>query len=256
MKLKIATWNVNSLRVRLPHVQAWLTEENPDVLVLQEIKMPDEDFPHEVFAGMGYKTVVSGQRTYNGMAVISRHAAEDIVMDIPGLDDPQRRLLAVTIKNVRIFDLYVPNGESITSDKYTYKLNWLAALDAYLKTELKKHTNMLLLGDFNIAPDAIDVHNPTAWEGSVLFSKPERDAFQSLLKMGFKDCFRELAPKEQSYSWWDYRMNAFKRNNGLRIDHILASSALFQACKRCYIDKAPREWERPSDHAPVIAEFN
>ncbi len=256
MKLTIATWNVNSLRVRLPHVQAWLGGVNPDVLVLQEIKMPNEDFPHQAFADMGYKTVVSGQRTYNGMAIISRQEASDVVTDLPGLADPQRRLLAVTIGDTRIFDLYIPNGESVTSDKYQYKLNWLSKLDEFLKNEIIKHPKMLLLGDFNIAPDDIDVHDPIAWGESVLFSKPERQAFQAMLKIGFKDCFRELCPAEQSYSWWDYRMNAFRRNIGLRIDHILASDAMFPLCKRCYIDKSPRKWERPSDHAPVIAEFS
>lgn len=253
---KIATWNVNSLRVRLPHVQTWMLDVKPDVLVLQEIKMPSEDFPHDVFAEMGYKSVVSGQRTYNGVAVLSRLEATDIVTDIPGLDDPQRRILCTTINGVRILDLYVPNGESVVSEKYKYKLDWLAKVDAYLKSELKQHSRMVVLGDFNIAPSDIDVHDPKAWENSVLCSQLERQAFQNMLQIGFKDCFRQLAPDEQVYSWWDYRMNAFRRNNGLRIDHILASDDLFSTCKSCHIDKAPRKWERPSDHAPVIAEFN
>ncbi len=256
MTLKIATWNVNSLRVRLPHVQTWLTDVNPDVLVLQEIKMPSDDFPHDVFGEMGYKAVVSGQRTYNGVAILSRSDLDDVVVDIPGFDDPQRRLLAATLNDVRIFNLYIPNGESTTSEKYQYKLSWLKKLDEFIQAQIKTYPKMLLLGDFNIAPDNIDVHDPAAWENSVLFSLPERQAFRDMLNLGFKDCFRELSPDDNSYSWWDYRMNAFRRNLGLRIDHILASNALFPSCKRCYIDKAPRKWERPSDHAPVIAEFS
>src|SRR5690606_26537861 len=210
----------------------------------------------EAFADMGYQSVVSGQRTYNGVAVLSRHDVSDIVVDLPGLDDPQRRLLAVTLGDVRIFNMYIPNGESTTSDKYQYKLQWLKALDVYLNAQLKQYPKMLLLGDFNIAPQEIDVHDPAAWKDSVLFSKPERDAFQAMLDLGFKDCFRQLSPEEQVYSWWDYRMNAFRRNLGLRIDHILASNEMFATCQSCYIDKAPRKWERPSDHAPVIAEFS
>lgn len=255
MTFKIATWNVNSLRVRLPHVQTWLTDVKPDVLVLQEIKMPSEDFPHDAFHEMGYKAIVSGQRTYNGVAILSRAEASDAVTDIPTLQDPQRRVLGATIDGVRIINLYVPNGESVTSEKYKYKLHWLENLDLFLKDQLNSHQKMVILGDFNIAPQEIDVHDPKAWENSVLFSKPERQAFQDMLKVGFKDCFRELSPDDKSYSWWDYRLNAFRRNLGLRIDHILASNAMFTECKRCYIDKAPRQWERPSDHAPVIAEF-
>ncbi len=255
-QFKIATWNVNSLRVRLPHVQTWMRDVKPDVLVLQEIKMPSEDFPHEEFTEMGYRCVVSGQRTYNGVAILSRYEVQDVVTDIPDLDDPQRRILCATINGIRILDLYVPNGESVDSDKYKYKLAWLDKVDAYLKSELKQHTSMVVLGDFNIAPENIDTHDPKAWENSVLFSQPERQAFQKMLHIGFKDCFRQLAPTDQAYSWWDYRMNAFRRNIGMRIDHILASDALFAKCKSCHIDKAPRKWERPSDHAPVIAEFN
>lgn len=255
MTFKIATWNVNSLRVRLPHVLAWLVDVKPDVLALQEIKMPSEDFPHQAFNDMGYKAVVSGQRTYNGVALISRLDAADIITDIPDLDDPQRRVLAATIHDIRIIDLYVPNGESVGSEKYKYKLNWLKKLDLFLQLQLKKYKKIVVLGDFNIAPDNIDVHDPSAWENSVLFSKPERDAFQKMLALGFKDCFRELLPNEKSYSWWDYRMNAFRRNMGLRIDHVLASDELFVVCKSCRIDKAPRKLERPSDHAPVLAEF-
>lgn len=253
---KIATWNVNSLRVRLPHVQQWLQQVNPDVLALQEIKLTQDDFPYDAFASLGYSAIVSGQKTYNGVAILSRQPVENIITDIPNLEDHQRRVLGVTLGDIRIIDLYVPNGESVTSEKYQYKLNWLKKLDLWLKHELSIHPKVIILGDFNIAPAEIDVHDPAAWSGQVLFSQPERQAFQDMLTVGFHDCFREQAPEECAYSWWDYRMNAFKRNMGLRIDHILASHALAAACTQCYIDKFPRTWERPSDHAPVVAEFN
>lgn len=251
----IATWNVNSLRVRLPQVLTWLADVKPDVLALQEIKMPDEDFPIEAIQEAGYHAVFSGQKTYNGVAILSKIEATDIVTDLPGLDDPQRRVLAATIGDIRVLDIYVPNGESTTSEKYKYKLNWLKQLDVFLKDELKKYPKMVVLGDFNIAPEEKDVHDPAAWEDSVLFSKPERQAFQAMLKVGFSDCFRLITPEDKVFSWWDYRMNAFKRGMGMRIDHILTSEPLSAACINCHIDKAPRAWERPSDHAPVLAEF-
>jgi exodeoxyribonuclease-3 len=252
---KIATWNVNSLRVRLPHVLAWLGEQQPTVLALQETKLPDTDFPIDEIKAVGYHVVFSGQRTYNGVAILSKSEMTDVVTDIPTLTDPQRRILAVTVDDVRILNLYVPNGESVTSEKYQYKLSWLKQVDAYAQQELQKHRNMIVLGDFNIAPDDIDVHDPKAWEDSVLCSARERIAFQQLLKHGFHDSFRELHSDEQLYSWWDYRLNAFKRNLGLRIDHILASTELMSVCCASYIDQQPRALERPSDHAPVIAEF-
>lgn len=252
---KIATWNVNSLRVRLPHVLSWLADIKPDVLALQETKLPDNDFPFDEIQNAGYFVVTSGQRTYNGVAILSRKKATDVIINIPELDDPQRRMLCVSIGDIRVLNLYVPNGESVVSEKYQYKLNWLKHLDLFLKQELKKHPKMIVLGDFNIAPDRIDVHDPKLCEGQVLFSEPERKAFKEMLKVGFKDSFRELNPSEGNFTWWDYRMNAFKRNRGLRIDHILASTALSSHCVKCDIDKAPRTWERPSDHAPVVAEF-
>lgn len=255
-KLKIATWNVNSLRVRLPHVLTWLQDVQPDILAVQEIKMPDADFPFEAFKEAGYFAIAAGQKTYNGVAIFSRHEAKDIVTDFPDFNDQQRRVLAATIDNVRILNLYVPNGQSIESDKYAYKLNWIEKLDLFLKSEIKSHQNMVVLGDFNIAPHDIDVHDPKQWEGQVLCSAPEREAFHNMLQVGFEDCFRKISPTSQEFSWWDYRMNAFKRNIGLRIDHILASNSLSPHCVNCYVDKAPRKWERPSDHAPVIAEFN
>ena len=253
---KIATWNVNSLRVRLPHVISWLKFVKPDVLALQEIKMPNEEFPHDAFLTEGYQAVVSGQKTYNGVAILSRVAPAEMLTDIPNLDDHQRRVLSATIGSLRVLNLYVPNGESVDSEKYQYKLRWLDKLDLFLKQELEKYPHMIVLGDFNIAPAAIDVHDPALWDGRVLCSDKERQAFQAMLALGFTDCFRYLSPDEVGYSWWDYRMGALRRNMGLRIDHVLASTKLAANCKKCYIDKAPRMLERPSDHAPVVAEFS
>lgn len=255
MTFSIATWNVNSLRVRLPHVQAWLGVSKPDVLALQEIKLTDADFPYEAIQAAGYQAVVSGQRTYNGVALLTRAPAENIITDIPGLEDHQRRVLAATIAGVRVINLYVPNGESVNSEKYPYKLNWLKHLTLWLKDEIKEHAKLVVVGDFNIAPQNIDVYNPKAWEGQVLFSEPEREAFQGLLDLGLKDIFRVVHPELQAFSWWDYRMNAFKRKMGLRIDHILVTEALAAVCERCVIDEGPRALERPSDHAPVAARF-
>lgn len=255
-KFKIATWNVNSLLVRLPHVLQWLATEQPDVLALQELKITSDRFPIDEIRNAGYEAVVNGQKTWNGVAILSRHmTVSDVVMDNPELTDHQKRVLAVTLDDVRILNLYVPNGESITSEKYQYKLNWLQHLKTFVQNELKIHSKILLLGDFNIAPENEDVHDPAAWEGKVLFSEPERSALSDLLTLGLRDCFRLHPQPEKSFSWWDYRLNAFKRNMGLRIDHIFASEALAKHCKRCYIDKVPRSWERPSDHAPVVAEF-
>jgi exodeoxyribonuclease-3 len=253
--LKIATWNVNSLRVRLAQVVAWLEQVKPDVLALQEIKLTDADFPIEAIRAAGYEAVFAGQKTYNGVAILSRQKASEIVTDFHSLTDTQRRVLAVTVGQIRILNLYVPNGERVQSEKYQYKLNWLQHLDLFLKQEIQRHPQMVIVGDFNIAPEEIDVHDPQRWDGQVLFSQPERQAFKEILEIGFMDCFRHTNPQEQSFSWWDYRMNAFKRNMGLRIDHILASSALVSQCSACQIDKTPRLAERPSDHAPVIAEF-
>jgi exodeoxyribonuclease-3 len=251
MSFKVATWNVNSLRVRLPHVLDWLAAEKPDVLVLQETKLIDADFPAEAIQQAGYHVVYSGQKTYNGVAIISRIAGTDSIMDLPGLDDYQRRVLALTIGDVRILNLYVPNGESVGSDKYEYKLGWLKHLAAFVELERKAYPNMVILGDFNIAPEDRDVHDPAEWEGKVLCSAPERQALKALLDMGFVDCFRQEEQPDKAFSWWDYRMNAFKRNRGLRIDLILASEALVSRYLKCYIDKTPRGL----DHTPVIVEF-
>ena len=254
--MKIATWNVNSLRVRLPHVLTWLNDVKPDVLALQEIKMIDADFPFAAFAEVGYNAVCSGQKTYNGVAVVSREKCTDLITDIPTLTDAQRRVLGITIGDVRILNVYIPNGESVTSEKYQYKLNWLKEFDLLLKDNIKRYQKVVVVGDFNIAPDAIDVHDPAQWDGKVLCSDPEREAFRAMITAGFQDCFRQLNCTEQAFTWWDYRMNAFKRNLGMRIDHILASAAFAADCVKCYVDPTPRGWERPSDHAPVIAEFS
>ena len=257
---KIATWNVNSLRVRLPHVIAWIREKKPDVLALQEIKMTDEDFPHDAFHDIGYDAISSGQRTYNGVATLlnknsSIDHTHEIIRDFPLFEDAQRRVLCLTIGDIRIINVYVPNGQAVTSPKYQYKLTWLNHLMSFIKQELFKHSRLVVLGDFNIAPQELDVHDPSLWNGQVLFSEAERNAFQSLLRLGLSDCFRLLHPNEQAFSWWDYRMGAFRRNMGLRIDHILVSNDLASSCIQCEIDKVPRTLERPSDHAPVLASF-
>jgi len=253
--LKIATWNVNSLKVRLPHVLDWLERENPDVLALQETKTKDEDFPVDAFAERGLRVSFSGQPTYNGVALIARSAISDVATDLAELDDPQRRVLAATIDGIRIYNLYVPNGQSVDSDKYQYKLRWLEALRHQIAGELKRHRRCILLGDFNIAPEDRDVHDPEAWKDQVLCSQPERDALKRLLELGLSDVFRNFEQDEKSFSWWDYRAAAFRRNMGLRIDLILASRELEADCRSCRIDKEPRRLERPSDHTPVVAEF-
>jgi len=253
--MKIATWNVNSLNVRLPQVLAWLAAEQPDVLALQETKLVDEKFPRAEIEAAGYQAVYAGQKTYNGVALLSRQPAHSVVSEVPGLDDNQRRVLAATFDGVRVLNLYVPNGESVESDKYRYKLGWLEKLTAWIQRELTAHPRLVVLGDFNIAPEPRDVHDPKQWEGRVLFSEPERAAFRKLLAAGLCDTFRLFEQPEKSFSWWDYRMQGFRRNHGLRIDHVLASPALCDNCSACRIDKGPRGNERPSDHAPVVAEF-
>jgi len=253
--MKIATWNVNSLNVRLPHVLEWLAANNPDVLVLQEIKQLTEAFPEDAFTEAGYKSFASGQKTYNGVAIVCRDEPRDPVTDFPGFEDPQRRILATTIKGVRVIDLYVPNGQAVGTEKYDYKLNWLAALRDFLQSELEIHAKLVVLGDFNIAPADQDVHDPEKWRDAILCSEPERDALGELLKLGLTDVFRQFDQADKSFSWWDYRAAGFRRNAGLRIDLILASPAMSEACQASYIDREPRTWERPSDHAPVVAEF-
>jgi exodeoxyribonuclease-3 len=253
--LKLATWNVNSLKVRLPHVLDWLSANQPDVLCLQETKLEDSQFPTDSLLRAGYMAAFSGQKTYNGIAILSRIAASEITynLNLPDFHDEQKRMIAATIDDVRTVCVYVPNGQDVGSDKYRYKLAWLAALRKWLKDELVRHPKLVLLGDYNIAPEDRDVHDPQAWEGSVLVSEPERAAFHALEQIGLRDCFRLFDQPEKSYTWWDYRMMAFRRNLGLRIDHIMVSEAL--DCRHCSIDRAPRKLERPSDHAPVVAEI-
>jgi len=254
--MRIASWNVNSLRVRLPQVLDWLAAVGPDVLALQETKLQDGQFPRAELREAGYHAECSGQKTYNGVAVLTREPARDVIRDIPGLEDAQRRILGLSCGGIRVLNLYVPNGESVDSDKFRYKLHWLAAVTRFIQGELARHPNLVVLGDFNIAPAPLDVHDPTAWEGRVLFSAAERDTFARLLATGLCDTLRLRHPEQPVYTWWDYRMAAFRRNLGLRIDHILASPSLCERCRDCRVDTAPRAWDRPSDHAPVIAEFD
>jgi len=253
--LKVASWNVNSLNVRLPHVLAWCDVAQPDILALQETKMTDDRFPSDELLEAGYHSVYSGQKTYNGVAILSRKPATDVVMDIEGLDDPQRRILGATVGGVRIIDLYVVNGSEVGSEKFTYKMHWLEQVTAWIAGEMQRHEKVIVLGDFNIAPDDRDVHNPESWHEKILCSTPEREALQRILDLGLVDSFRQFEQQEKSWSWWDYRMAAFRRNMGLRIDLVLVSAAMEQACNAAYIDKEPRRQERPSDHTPVVAEF-
>ena len=254
--LKISSWNVNSLNVRLPHVLAWVNVAQPDVLALQETKLTDDRFPVQELEDEGYYSVFSGQKTYNGVAILSREKAADPVTDIPGLDDPQRRILSVTVGDVRIINLYVVNGSEVGSEKFEYKLHWLDRVTAWLATEVKNFENVIVLGDFNIVPDDRDVHDPEGWREKILCSTPEREALGKMLDLGLQDTFRLFEQEERTWSWWDYRMNAFRRKMGLRIDLILASEAMAGRCIASYVDIEPRRQERPSDHAPVIAEFN
>lgn len=254
--MRLATWNVNSLKVRLPHVLAWLESHQPDALCLQETKTEDAGFPLEALRAAGYDAFYTGQKTYNGVAILSRHACDGApVLEIPGFDDVQKRVIAATLCGVRVVSAYIPNGESVESEKYQYKMRWLKAFHAWLADELTRYPKLAVLGDYNIAPEARDVYDPAAWEGKVLFSEPERAAFQGLLDLGFKDAFRLFDQPERSYTWWDYRMNAYRRKMGLRIDHILVSPALAAGCTACVIDTAPRATERPSDHTPVYADI-
>jgi len=255
--MQIATWNVNSLKVRLPQVLEWLTQ-HPEVtaLAIQETKLEDANFPQAEIESAGFHVAFAGQKTYNGVAIISREPLSDISINIPALDDPQKRVIAATLGGVRLVCVYVPNGQALDSDKYPYKLGWLAALTTWLQDELARHPHLALLGDFNIAPEDRDVHDPAQWEGQVLVSPPERAAWQDLLKLNLSDAFRLFEQADKSFSWWDYRGLGFRRNAGLRIDHILLSAPLATQCTACEIDKAPRRNERPSDHTPVIATLN
>lgn len=257
--MKVATWNVNSLRIRLGHVLDWLAAHQPHVLALQETKVSDDQFPVQAFIDAGYHAVYSGQKAYNGVAILSRTPLRDVACEVPGLDDPQRRILAATVSDtdmaLRVLNVYVPNGSQVGSDKYAYKLGWLDKIAAYVRNELAGHPRFVMLGDFNIAPADADVHDPDLWFEKILCSTPEREALKKFTAHGLVDIFRQFEQVDKSYSWWDYRAAGFRRNLGLRIDIILASPALSLTCSSCHIDKTPRGLERPSDHAPVVAEF-
>ena len=250
--MKLATWNVNSLKVRLPQVLQWLADNPVDVLCLQETKTIDEKFPVAEINAAGYQVVFTGQKTYNGVAILSRHPITELVKNIPEFEDEQQRIIAATIEGVRVICAYIPNGQAVDSDKYQYKLRWLEGLHNWLAKECQAHDKLVLLGDYNIAPEDRDVHDPAAWKDQVLVSEPERAAFQRLLGLELTDAFRMFEQPEKLFSWWDYRQMAFRRNMGLRIDHILLSKPLAARCSACIIDKVPRKWEQPSDHTPVV----
>ena len=254
--MKIASWNVNSLNVRLPHLQRWLDEAGPDVVALQETKQEDHKFPEDALLELGYRSVFCGQKTYNGVAIASRLPfSGECITAIPGFDDPQKRVLAATVGDIRVIDLYVVNGEAVGSEKYAYKLRWLAAVREWLREELAAHPNLVVLGDFNIAPDDRDVWDPKRWREKILCSTPEREAYRALLELGLHDSFRLFNEDAGHHSWWDYRLAGFERGWGLRIDLALVSDALKPRCTGAGIDREPRGWERPSDHAPVFVEI-
>lgn len=251
----LASWNVNSLKVRLPQVLQWLDTHEPDVLALQETKTQDENFPAHVFDELGYQVVFSGQKTYNGVAVVSRKPIQLLHTGLPGFEDPQKRVLCALVDDVCVLNLYVPNGSDVGSDKYAYKLDWLARLDVFTGELLQNYDKLILLGDFNITPADADVHDPEGWRDRILCSRPERDALAGLLAHGLTDTFRLFEQERHSFSWWDYRAGDFAHNRGLRIDLILASTPLSRYCADSWIDIAPRQQQRPSDHTPVAAEF-
>jgi len=253
--VKLASWNVNSLTVRLPRLLNWLAATQPDILGLQETKLEDARFPAMELEAAGYKVVFRGQRTYNGVAILSRLAPTDVRPDMPEFPDDHKRVLAATVGALRFVCFYVPNGQSVGSDKYQYKLRWLAAATEYIRSELARHPQLAVVGDMNIAPEDRDVHDPDLWRGQVLCTEAERKAFRDWLALGLKDAFRLFDQPEKSFSWWDYRQLAFPKNNGLRIDHILLSPALAATCTSCRIDRQARKGEKPSDHAPVVADL-
>jgi exodeoxyribonuclease-3 len=259
--MKLATWNVNSLTVRLPQLLAWLDQQQPDVVVLQETKLTDDKFPAAELAAAGWQAAWFGQKTYNGVALLSRSTPLAVVQNIPGFADPQARVISASVTGVdgaplRVVGAYFPNGQAPDSDKFFYKLAWLQALQGWLTEELKQYPQLVLMGDFNIAPEDRDVFDPVAWAGQIHCTPEERSAWHGLLSLGLHDAFRLFEQPAQSWSWWDYRNLAFRKNQGLRIDHILVSEALTSRVQACTIDKAPRKNERPSDHAPVWVEIN
>lgn len=254
--MRLATWNVNSLAVRLPQVLDWLATQSPDVLALQETKLIDERFPLEAFAAAGWQAQCFGQKTYNGVALVSRMPMAEVVRNIPGFEDEQARVIAATFGTLRVVGAYFPNGQEPGSEKFAYKMRWQDALREWLRGELAAHPRLLLMGDFNVAPEDRDVHDPVAWAGQIHCTPEERAQFQGLLALGLHDAFRLFEQPPRSWSWWDYRNLAFRRNQGLRIDHILVGEALREHVRACTIDKAPRRNERPSDHAPVLVELD
>jgi exodeoxyribonuclease-3 len=254
--MRIATWNVNSLSVRLPQVLDWLAAHQPDALCLQETKLTDDKFPHAELVAAGYESQWFGQKTYNGVALLTRTPATDVTKNIPGLDDPQARVIAGTVQGVRVIGAYIPNGQSTDSDKFVYKLRWLDALRAWVAQQVALYPRLVLVGDYNIAPEDRDVYDPVAWAGQVLCTPEERAQFRGLIDLGLHDAFRLFEQAPKSWSWWDYRNLAFRKNQGLRIDHILVTDALKPAVRSCVIDKLPRKNERPSDHAPVVVELD
>ncbi len=251
----LSTWNVNSLRVRLEQVKTWARQQTPDVICIQETKTTDEQFPVDELRDSGFNAIFFGQKTYNGVAILANSAFEDVVQGIPGYEDPQRRVLTATVGGIRIINVYVPNGQAVGAEKYLYKLDWCGYLNEFVAAELSRHNKLVIVGDFNIAPEDIDVHDPEIWRGKILCSDSEREQFQNLIALGLNDAFRLFEQPAESFSWWDYRAAGFRRNLGLRIDHILISDALRPHCIRCVIDREPRKWERPSDHTPVMVEF-
>ncbi len=253
--MKLATWNVNSLNVRLPHVEQWCAEAQPDVLGIQETKMEDAKFPRAAIEALGYEVAFSGQKTYNGVAIMAKQPIHDVITDVPGLDDPQRRILIATVGDIRVANLYVVNGQAVGSEKYAYKLDWLDKVTRFLEGELRNDPRLVVMGDFNIAPDDRDVYDPVVWHEKILCSTPEREAFKRLLDLGLTDSFRQFDESAGKFSWWDYRQAGFRRDLGLRIDLLLASPPLMQRATAASIDRDPRGWERPSDHTPALLEL-
>lgn len=253
--MRIGTWNVNSLRVRLPHLIDWLATDPVDVLGIQEIKCLDEQVPREALEAMGWHVLTNGQKTYNGVALLSRTPMQDVVRDIPGFEDEQKRVIAATVDGVRVICVYVVNGQALGSEKYAYKLRWLAALRDYVAQEAQRHPRLSVVGDYNIAPAPEDTHDPAVWEGNILCSEPEREQFRALLALGLDDCGARCRAAESRFTWWDYRQAAFRRDLGLRIDHVLASAPLAARLTACRVHLEPRRLDKPSDHAPVVAHF-
>jgi exodeoxyribonuclease-3 len=253
--LKLATWNVNSLAVRLPQLQDWLARQQPEVLVLQETKLTDDKFPQAEILAAGWHSAWFGQKTYNGVAVLSRDAPTDVQRNIPGFADAQARVIAATVGDLRVIGAYFPNGQAPGTDKFAYKMAWLEALQTWVADELRQHPRLVLMGDYNIAPEDRDVFDPVAWAGQIHCTAEERAHFRGLLDLGLVDAFRLFEQPPRTWSWWDYRNLAFRKNQGLRIDHILVSAALRPQVVGCTVDKLPRKNERPSDHAPVLVEL-